>query len=141
MKKTDILYKPGSIHLLIKKGERRASGSYYTPDHIVDYLVKNTLAPVCQQIDFDLKNDIHELELSMPLASEEEKLKIIARIDELKSDFDNRVLNLKILDPAMGSDHFLLKACQYLAEEIATHPYAKDEEYDESIGDESSITF
>ena len=26
----------------------------------------------------------------------------------------------------MGSGHFLIRACQYLAEEIATNPYTSD---------------
>src|SRR5262249_29132413 len=33
------------------------------------------------------------------------------------------LLQLRVLDPSMGSGHFLLRACQYLAEEIATNPH------------------
>lgn len=32
-------------------------------------------------------------------------------------------MKLRILDPSMGSGHFLLATCQYLAEELATNPY------------------
>ncbi len=38
----------------------------------------------------------------------------------------------------MGSGHFLIRACQYLAEEIATSPYSSD--HDDGQGN-SSITY
>ena len=40
----------------------------------------------------------------------------------------------------MGSGHFLIRACQYLAEEIATHPYTGDAAVT-TLSDESSLTF
>ena len=43
-------YPRGAIYLETEKGERRASGSYYTPDHIVQYIVENTLDPLCQTV-------------------------------------------------------------------------------------------
>lgn len=36
--------------------------------------------------------------------------------------FAKEVLKINILDPAMGSGHFLVEAVQYLADEIAYHP-------------------
>jgi hypothetical protein len=33
---TEKKYPKGSIYLLTDKGERRATGSYYTPNHIVE---------------------------------------------------------------------------------------------------------
>ena len=43
----------------------------------------------------------------------------------LSGDFDDRVLRLRILDPAMGSGHFLLSVCKLLAER-ATNPLTRD---------------
>ena len=40
-------YQAGDVYLLTDKGERKATGSYYTPDYIVRYIVENTLAPLC----------------------------------------------------------------------------------------------
>jgi hypothetical protein len=63
----------------------------------------------------------------------------------LQNDFGNRVLKLRVLDPAMGSGHFLVRACQYLAEEIATNPNTGDLDADSGAGadlsDESSLTY
>ena len=41
----------------------------------------------------------------------------------------------------MGSGHFLIRACQYLAEEIATNPYTRDPAAEELEGDEPIITY
>ena len=44
----EIAYSEGDVYLLTDKGERKATGSYYTPDYIVRYIVQNTLAPLCE---------------------------------------------------------------------------------------------
>ncbi len=44
----EIAYRKGEVFLLTDKGERKATGSYYTPDYIVRYIVENTLAPLCK---------------------------------------------------------------------------------------------
>ena len=41
---TDHRSAKGAVYLKTRKGERRATGSYYTPDHIVAVIVDNTLA-------------------------------------------------------------------------------------------------
>ena len=64
-----------------------------------------------------------------------------AQLQELRGAFDDRVLALKVLDPAMGSGHFLIRACQYLAEEIATNPNTSDRGADELAEDELAITY
>lgn len=93
----------GEIVLKNDKGERKITGVYYTPDYIVKYIVENTLGPILKEIDEKIKNE------------SKDKL--------FKDDsFANAVLELNILDPAMGSGHFLVETVQYLAEEIAYHP-------------------
>ena len=46
--KQEIAYSEGEVYLLTDNGERKATGSYYTPDYIVRYIVQNTLAPLCE---------------------------------------------------------------------------------------------
>lgn len=79
----------GDVYLYTDKGERKATGSYYTPDYIVDYIVQNTLGPILE----DLKKQVNG-----------NSTKLI-----------DAILNLKVLDPAMGSGHFLVAATDYLA--------------------------
>lgn len=77
-----------SIDLVNEKGERRATGSYYTPDYIVKYITEQTLEPLLQQAVTQAAND---------------KAKVDA------------VLGIKVLDPSMGSAHFLVEATEYIA--------------------------
>ncbi len=44
----EVAYTEGDVYLLTDKGDRKATGSYYTPDYIVRYIVENTLAPLCE---------------------------------------------------------------------------------------------
>ena len=49
----EVAYPEGAVYLLTDKGERKATGSYYTPDYIVRYIVENTLAPLCEDKTVD----------------------------------------------------------------------------------------
>ncbi len=111
---TSTAYAPGSVYLVKNKDERRTFGSYYTPDHIVDYIVRRTIDPICNEITEGIAVEIETAGANGASP---------AAIEALESDFPNRLLKLRVLDPSMGSGHFLLAACQYLAEQIATNPY------------------
>jgi len=95
------------LELVEDKTKRRSSGSYYTPDYIVNYIVKETIQPLLDGIE-----------------KSEEVIQSINK-DQHDNSYALRALNLKILDPAMGSDHFLVRAAEYLAEKIAYHPTTK----------------
>src|SRR5690606_4959906 len=40
---------PGEVYLGNDKRERKATGSYYTPDYIVKYIVEHTVGPVLER--------------------------------------------------------------------------------------------
>jgi hypothetical protein len=67
---------------------RKASGSYYTPHAFVRFLIQETLGP--QVAERCPADDPRPVE----------------------------ILKLKVLDPAMGSGHFLVEACRYLGEKL-----------------------
>jgi hypothetical protein len=83
-----------TIDLKTEKGERKATGSYYTPDYIVKYMVEETLGPVLGKALADA-------------TTEQEKVAAI--------------LNVKVLDPAMGSGHFPVEATEYIARFLVEH--------------------
>jgi hypothetical protein len=64
---------------LVPAERRRATGSFYTPRSLTEFLVRRTLAPL-----------VHD---AAP----------------------DRILALRVVDPAMGSGAFLVAACRYLA--------------------------
>jgi len=138
---TQIRYQSGEVFLVTDKGERRATGSYYTPNHIVDHIVMQTLGPICQEVNKKLETEIKETNTQLKKSRGRNKELLSEKLVRLRSDFDDRILRLRILDPAMGSGHFLLRACQYLAEEIATNPNTGDPVADQLQEDESILTF
>ena len=89
----------GDVYLINHKGERKSTGSYYTPDEMVTHLVKQTLGS---------------------------KLEVILQSKLEPKEAIDAILKLKIIDPAMGSGHFLLEAFDMLVQTIAKI----DEEHD-----------
>jgi len=138
---TSITYPAGTIYLATDKGERRRTGSYYTPDHIVDHIVQKTLGAQCNSIFDRLQEEIAAKAEALKSAPPDARDALSKELYDLQGAFDDRVLELKVLDPAMGSGHFLIRACQYLAEEIATNPYTSDRGADDLQEDESTITY
>lgn len=84
----------GDLYLATDNGERRATGSYYTPDYIVRYIIEQTLQPLLDEIEAAV-SDLPD--------------------DERGAAYTKRVLALNVLDPAMGSGHFLVAAAEHLA--------------------------
>lgn len=92
------------VELVNDRGERKATGSYYTPDHIVKYIVENAVGPLLERVVSDKKSDAGKLQA---------------------------VLQVNVLDPAMGSGHFLVEATEYIARflvDLALTPKGKTRE-------------
>ena len=75
-----------------KGNDRKTSGSYYTPDSLVECLLDSALDPVLEKAEAGG-------------AMAEDKIKAI--------------LDLKVIDPACGSGHFLLGAARRMADRVA----------------------
>jgi hypothetical protein len=67
---------------------RKATGSYYTPHAFVRFLVQETIGP------------------------------LVAKRSPKADPQPIDILQLKVIDPAMGSGHFLVEACRYLGERL-----------------------
>ena len=114
----------GEVYLRTDAGERKATGSFYTPEYVVEYIVDETLSP--------LVGDIREDLLGQDPFDKEGG-------GQFAEDFADRVFDLKILDPAMGSGHFLVNAVDYLAREIIDAQERQDKQAVEA-GDEEHIS-
>ena len=90
--------------LVNDKGERKATGSYYTPDHIVKYIVERAVGPVLERAVAGKQTDSEKIQA---------------------------VLDVNVLDPAMGSGHFLVEATEFMARflvDLAIAPEGKTQE-------------
>ena len=112
----------GEIYLTLEKGERKATGSYYTPDYIVKYIVENTLEPLVREKIDAWHGRIATLETKVKAARGENRQLLEKELESTQKGLTDEILSLKVLDPAMGSGHFLVRATEYLAEELATNP-------------------
>jgi hypothetical protein len=85
-------------------GVRKATGTFYTPRTIADYLVRRTLGPL-----------VHDAP-------------------------PHSILELRIVDPAMGSGAFLVAACRYLAQAYETSLIASGGCHASDIGEHERAT-
>ena len=91
---------------------RKDSGSFYTPQPLVDLIVERTLTPLLDErkAAFNAK----------AAALQSDTRPKPARAADLRPlDPAAAALDLKLLDPAMGSGHFLVTAVDYLSDAIA----------------------
>lgn len=77
----DTSVNPPVLELSNQSGQRKASGSYYTPEALVNHLVDEAVYPLLQTCGKDA----------------------------------DKILQLKVLDPAMGSGHFLVRVVDVIA--------------------------
>ncbi|MEQ8675357.1 MAG: Eco57I restriction-modification methylase domain-containing protein [Aggregatilineales bacterium] len=99
----DIVKQAGQVYLRTGSNERKVTGSYYTPDYIVRFIVEKTLEPLLTAItarhaeqDADGQWHVRDGEALV-----------------------REVLALNVLDPATGSGHFVVDVTAYIAEWLA----------------------
>ena len=81
---------PAGAMVLQPSEERRRSGSHYTPRELTEPIVRTTLEPVLDRL----------------------------RAEQGGTPHHERILDLKVCDPAMGSGAFLVEACRQLADAL-----------------------
>ena len=91
---------------------RKDSGSFYTPQPLVDLIVERTLTPLLEERKAAFRDKAGALQRDTRAKAD--------RIDDLRPlDPAQAALDLKLLDPAMGSGHFLVTAVDALSDAIA----------------------
>ena len=102
----------GAIVIRPNPYARKDSGSFYTPQELVDLIVDRTLKPLAEERLKAFEDKAGELKSDRrPRADRQAEL--------LELDPAEAVLDLKVLDPAMGSGHFLVTAVDFLSDYIA----------------------
>ena len=141
-----VAYTKDELYLANDKGERKASGSYYTPEYIVNYIVENTLDPLVEEAHEKVKALKPEMDKAIAkwqmLKEQKQGLEPTEKYERKIAEESERLLEpylaLKVLDPAMGSGHFLARATDFLAEAIATDPDIKSPL---ELTEESELTY
>jgi hypothetical protein len=112
-----------SVHLENDQGERKATGSYYTPDYIVKYIVSHTLKPILEQRAQQFGDLMTEIATRRQESSDRRLGNLSQQglqkdLQRLEKKAITTLLDLKLCDPAMGSGHFLVEAVDYLTDEL-----------------------
>ena len=102
----------GGIAIRPNPYARKDSGSFFTPQELVDLIVERTLKPLAEERlqAFEEKADA----LKSDRRPKDQRLTELLTLDPAEA-----VLNLKVLDPAMGSGHFLVTAVDFLSDYVA----------------------
>ncbi|WP_405389130.1 hypothetical protein OG596_15115 [Streptomyces sp. NBC_01102] len=87
---------PAGSMVMVRSGNRRNTGTHYTPKKLAEEVVEHTLAPLCFS----------------PGPAEG------ADVGVWKAKPAAELLKLRVLDPAMGSGAFLVSACRYLSDRV-----------------------
>jgi hypothetical protein len=80
---------------------RKSSGSYYTPDDLVQLIIARTLGPLAD-----------EAEQAFRKIAENNK----STVDLARRDPAEAILRLKVCDPAIGSGHFLVSLVDWMTD-------------------------
>jgi len=118
---TETVLQVGDVYFSETAGERKATGSYYTPEDVVDYIVRNTVGAKLAELRAEfygtqgIERQLADLNDTPPDIPAHRQIQ--QALDDQFLDFVRRkVLDLKILDPAMGSGHFLVNATHAVAD-------------------------
>ena len=115
-RKSDEEIKPGQVYFSQSPGERRATGTYYTPEYIVEYIVRQT---VCQELR-ERRAPLEEQltgwfqEFAATTDSNDRTRMQRTADEELPRFVEEQVLTFRICDPAMGSGHFLVNTAHQI---------------------------
>ena len=91
-------YRRNDLYIISKAGamSRKSSGSYYTPEKMVEFLVSRGLEPIFREREKLIPRDLEKYKKS--------------RTRQNRDACIDRLLDIQVLDPAMGSGHFLVEA-------------------------------
>ena len=121
-------YKKNELYLASKGGiaTRKTTASFYTKEEIVKFLVKQGLDRIFADREKLIKNDLKKYEKT----KSEKDLQICT----------DRILDIQVLDPSMGSGHFLVEALNRITQwatnildKYPNHPILHDIESDRKI--------
>ena len=127
-KESNYSYKKNDLYLASKGGlgVRKSTASYYTPDEMVKFLVERGLEPILAERTARIAKDVQAYRDNPT--------------HENKEACMERLLDIQVLDPTMGSGHFLVEALNRLTawatevlKKYPTHPLLKELEHERKI--------
>lgn len=92
------------VRVVLSAFARKSSGSYYTPDELVQLIISRAVGPLVDEAEVAF-NDRAKLPKT--------RLEDLAALDPAEA-----ILRLKVCDPAMGSGHFLVSLVDWMTDHV-----------------------
>lgn len=128
-----VVVRKSEVYLSNDKAERKASGSYYTPDPIVEYIVAQTVGPVLDEKLEALRPEFRKVRKTFDTELKNSQAYPVKEVHSGKldhrqwaglqtynahKDLVEQLFDLRVLDPAMGSGHFLVEVVDFVTDKL-----------------------
>ncbi|HNZ27678.1 MAG TPA: hypothetical protein PKK13_10665, partial [Spirochaetota bacterium] len=112
IKKSDRVIDKGNVYFSQDAFERHDTGAYYTPEDVVNYMVSNSVRLGLEERWIQFHDTVKKYEKELITAINDDiKNGLLKKFDrELLNFIEEKILTFKIIDPAMGSGHFLVNS-------------------------------
>lgn len=107
----ELRLKEGEVVVVDDDAERHGTGSYYTPEALVQLILARAVGPLLDGFWQEYRDK--EAELAADRRPKAERLAKLAQFDPAE-----RALSIRVCDPAMGSGHFLVSLVDYLSDRV-----------------------
>ncbi|OGA71057.1 MAG: hypothetical protein A3G81_23460 [Betaproteobacteria bacterium RIFCSPLOWO2_12_FULL_65_14] len=120
------ILKRGAEYLANDKRERKASGSYYTPDQPVEYIVEHAVGPVLEEKFEKMRPKLRAAQAERKAFFDKQKAleargikpDVASKADRIGEELVDELFDVKVLDLAMGSGHFLVEVVDFITDRM-----------------------
>lgn len=106
----DVVPEGAGVDVRLNAFARKNSGSYYTPEELVRLIIRRAVGPLLDERRAAFREAAERL--ASDRRPKEQRLAELRRLDPAEA-----FLSLRVLDPAMGSGHFLVSLVDWLTDE------------------------
>jgi hypothetical protein len=106
----DVVAEGAGVGVRLNAFARKNSGSYYTPEELVRLIIRRAVGPLLEERRTGFRDAA--LRLGSDRRAKEQRVADLRRLDPAEA-----FLSLRVLDPAMGSGHFLVSLVDWLTDE------------------------
>ena len=108
----EVVREDGGVSVRLNAYIRKDTGSYYTPEALVRLIVSETVDPLVSKHIEAFESEVARLD-EANLRQDHRSIGKLKRLDPAE-----KLLELKICDPAMGSGHFLVNLVDHLTDRV-----------------------
>jgi hypothetical protein len=114
----------GRVTLEDSNRERKESGTYFTPHFIVEFIVERAVGPAMNKRLDEVERHLEQWQVLYARRTRSQSSQTIRalqdQLDALRRTIFQALFGVKVLDPTMGSAHFLVHTVDHLTDRIVS---------------------